>query len=77
MAEKKFEDWVHVKITEKELSEQLDAMVESDRRDRSKLVRWLIEQEWKRRNSQAHWVGNASEPLEIKTVKASTGHAEL
>lgn len=66
MADKnKFEDWVHVKITERELAEKLDAMVEADRRDRSKFLRWLIEQEWKRRNGQAHWVGNPAEPLPI------------
>lgn len=67
--ETKFEDWVHVKITEKELAEKLDAMVESDRRDRSKFMRWLIEQEWKRRNGQAHWVGNPVEPLPIVAVE--------
>lgn len=71
MAEK-FEQWVHVKITDRELAEQLDAMSESDQRDRSKLVRWLISQEWKRRNGQAHWVGNVSEPLPIE-VKAVAG----
>ena len=70
MEEEKFEQWVHVKITDKELAEQLDAMSESDKRDRSKMVRWLIEQEWKRRNSQAHWVGNVDEQLPIKAVTA-------
>ena len=61
----KFEQWVHVKITDAEMAEQLDAMSDSDQRDRSKFVRWLIQQEWKRRNSQAHWVGNVVEPLPI------------
>lgn len=56
MATKKFEQWVHVKITDKKLAEQLDAMAESDQRDRSKILRWLIAQEWNRRN--AHWVGD-------------------
>jgi hypothetical protein len=72
MAEK-FEQWVHVKITDRELAEQLDAMSESDQRDRSKLIRWLIGQEWKRRNGQAHWVGNVSEPLPVVKVKAVAG----
>lgn len=56
MADNKFEDWVHVKITDKELAEQLDAMVESDQLDRSKMMRRLIRQEWNRRNGQAHWI---------------------
>lgn len=47
--EEKFEQWVHVKITDKELAEQLDAICESDQRDRSKTLRWLIQEEWKRR----------------------------
>lgn len=54
----KFERWIHIKITDKELAEQLDAMSESDQRDRSKFLRWLIQQEWARRNSQAHWIGD-------------------
>lgn len=66
----KYEDWIHVKITEKELAEQLDAMVESDQLDRSKMVRRLIRQEWNRRNGQAHWVGNIAEPLPIVKVTA-------
>lgn len=70
MANDKYEDWVHVKITDKELSDQLDAMVESDKRDRSKMVRWLIEQEWRRRNSQAHLFSiNVTEPIPA-TLKA-------
>lgn len=56
MADNKFEDWVHVKITDKELADQLDAMVESDQLDRSKMMRRLIRQEWNRRNGQAHWI---------------------
>jgi metal-responsive CopG/Arc/MetJ family transcriptional regulator len=68
MAEEKYEVWVHVKITEKELAEQLDAMVESDQLDRSKMVRRLIRQEWNRRNGQAHWMGSVAEPLSIVTV---------
>jgi metal-responsive CopG/Arc/MetJ family transcriptional regulator len=68
MANKNYEDWVHVKITEKELAEQLDAMVESDQLDRSKMVRRLIRQEWNRRNGQAHWVGSVTEPLPILKV---------
>jgi metal-responsive CopG/Arc/MetJ family transcriptional regulator len=72
MADKKFETWVHVKITDKELAEQLDAMSDADLRDRSKMVRWLIQQEWQRRNrnSQAHYVGDYGAhalPIAIKT----------
>lgn len=70
MAKTKFEDWVHVKITERELAEKLDAMVEADRRDRSKFLRWLIEQEWRRRNGQAHWVGDVSVPLDAVLCNA-------
>ena len=71
MADKaKFEDWVHVKITDKELAKQLDAMVESDQLDRSKMMRRLIRQEWNRRNGQAHWVESIVEPLSIVEVKA-------
>jgi metal-responsive CopG/Arc/MetJ family transcriptional regulator len=67
----KYEEWVHVKITDKELADQLDAMVEADHRDRSKFIRFLIEQEWRRRNGQAHWIGNPAEPLPIVVVKGS------
>jgi hypothetical protein len=54
MAEKskKVGCWVHVKILNKELVEKLDEMSNSDERDRSKFIRWLIQQEWIRRNSQ-------------------------
>lgn len=51
---KKFEQWIHVKVTNKELMEKLDQMSDSDERDRSKFIRWLIQQEWARRSSEAH-----------------------
>lgn len=70
MSDERFEQWIHVKITDRELAEQLDAMTESDKRDRSKMVRWLIEQEWRRRNSQAHWIGDVVDPLPVKAVQA-------
>jgi hypothetical protein len=56
MADEKFEDWAHVKFTEREIADQLDAMVSEDGTDRSKFMRWLIRQEWKRRAGGAHWV---------------------
>ena len=65
----KYENWVHVKITEKELAEQLDAMVESDQLDRSKMVRRLIRQEWIRRNGQAHY-SDVISPLPIVIKQA-------
>ena len=53
-----FEQWVHVKITDKSLAEKLDQMSAEDMRDRSKFFRWLIQQEWNRRYPQlAHVVG--------------------
>lgn len=52
----KFEDWVHLKITDRELAEQLDAMVAADMTDRSKFMRQLIRQEFLRRARGAHWV---------------------
>lgn len=52
----KFEDWAHLKITDRELSEQLDAMVSADMTDRSKFLRQLIRQEFLRRARGAHWV---------------------
>ena len=68
--ELKFEDWTHTKITERDLSEQLDAMVTSDGTDRSKFVRWLIRQEYKRRTAGVHWVQvQADAPLnDIKVI---------
>lgn len=66
---KNFEDWAHVKITQRELSEQLDALVEADLTDRSKFIRGLIRQEWLRRNRQAHWIQarvDPSEPLALE-----------
>jgi metal-responsive CopG/Arc/MetJ family transcriptional regulator len=57
---KKFEQWIHVKITNKELVEKLDQMSDSDERDRSKFVRWLIQQEWIRRNSNGHLADSSS-----------------
>ena len=65
-ADTTFEQWVNVKITDKQLADKLDAMCESDERDRSKFIRWLIDQEWKRREGQAHWVGNEATPLPLK-----------
>jgi metal-responsive CopG/Arc/MetJ family transcriptional regulator len=56
-----FEQWVHVKITDKSLAEKLDKMSAEDMRDRSKFFRWLIQQEWNRRYPQmAHVVGEES-----------------
>lgn len=43
--------WLHVKITDHTLFKKLDAMSAADERDRSKFVRWLIQQEWERRNA--------------------------
>lgn len=65
----KYEDWAHIKITDKELADQLDAMVASDLSDRSKFVRWLIRQEWLRRNQGVHWVqAKESEPQPLKLI---------
>ena len=50
----RFEKWVHVKITDAKLAEKLDVMSVSDQRDRSKFIRWLIQQEWIRRNSRGY-----------------------
>jgi metal-responsive CopG/Arc/MetJ family transcriptional regulator len=70
MAEKKFEQWVHMKITDRELAEQLDAMVEANQQDRSKFLRWLIRQEWNRRNAQVHWVTSvAPETIQVGGMK--------
>ena len=49
---KKFEQWIHVKVTNREIVERLDLMCDFDERDRSKFIRWLIQQEWARRNSR-------------------------
>lgn len=69
---KPFEDWVHLKITEKELSEQLDAMVSADDLDRSKFVRRLIRQEFARRQ-QPHWVNPIDQPvMDMRIVSAET-----
>ena len=67
----RFEDWAHIKITEKALSEELDAMVASDMSDRSKFIRRLIRQEWLRRTKQVHWIqaqNDPSEPLAVEIV---------
>jgi hypothetical protein len=49
---RKFEQWIHVKVTNKDLMEKLDQMSNSDERDRSKFIRWLIQREWARRSSE-------------------------
>ncbi len=51
---KKFEQWIHVKVTNKDLMEKLDQMSNSDERDRSKFIRWLIQSEWARRSSESY-----------------------
>lgn len=51
---KKFEQWIHVKVTNIDLMEKLDQMSNSDERDRSKFIRWLIQREWVRRSSESY-----------------------
>lgn len=51
---KKFEQWIHVKVTDIDLMEKLDQMSDSDERDRSKFIRWLIQREWVRRSSESY-----------------------
>jgi hypothetical protein len=78
MAEKskKFGCWVHVKITNKELVEKLDEMSNSDERDRSKFIRWLIQQEWTRRNSQTFFADNPS-TQNVEKIVTSCGKRQL
>ena len=67
----KFEKWIHVKITDPELVEKLDVMSISDQRDRSKFLRWLIQQEWKRRNLHTHFLGEGLLMQDVKEIVTS------
>ncbi len=61
----KFEQWIHVKVTNKDLMEKLDQMSDSDERDRSKFIRWLIQREWVRRSSESYLLeGLSSQGIE-------------
>lgn len=70
------EVWVNIKITDVELAEQLDAMVEADDSDRSKFIRNLIRREFLRRQGAGHWVGDLSAPVEGLRVVPSAVFAE-
>jgi hypothetical protein len=67
----RFEKWIHVKITNPELVEKLDVMSISDQRDRSKFLRWLIQQEWNRRNLQTHLMAERLLMQDVEKVEAS------
>jgi hypothetical protein len=67
---KKFEQWIHVKVTNREIVERLDLMCDFDERDRSKFIRWLIQQEWARRSLSGH-LTNGSSIQESEKVAAS------
>ena len=44
--DEKFKAWVNIKITDKVLLEQLDAMCQEDSRSRSDFLRLLVKKEW-------------------------------
>jgi len=67
---KKFEQWIHVKVTNEDLIEKLDQMSDSDERDRSKFIRWLIKQEWTRRSSEAYLLDDLP-AQDVKKIVAS------
>ncbi len=57
--EEEFEAWLHAKFTEKdrELWEHFVQMATAHQGGKSAFIRWLIDQEWARRNMTPHWVG--------------------
>ncbi len=67
----RFEKWIHVKITNPELVEKLEVMSISDQRDRSKFLRWLIQQEWNRRKLQTHNLAESLFTQDIEKVVTS------
>ncbi len=58
-----FEEWLHAKFTEKQRDtwHHFVTMADAHQGGRSAFIRWLIDQEWERRQQGAHWVGGKGE----------------
>ena len=74
--DQKFVTWVNIKISDRELLEQLDAMCEADERSRSDFMRRLVKHEFARRAANLAQGGeNSTNGLKIaqKPAKPQIG----